>query len=296
MAAETVCTPFILQKKIFNLNVLAYNYNNEFVHQQAITNMEIACKKLGVDFYSVVSQRNICHKILRDQIRYAAKFGPKALGAHLCGPCNVGGFLAAKKVALGNQIPAIILGNSDAEKLPRYLKIGQRIPLKKKLSNGNATYFLRAQINKFRQRLEFNLSINDLINLRFTPKNEDPDSQQIGGVKVLPIYNYIEWDRRKIVETIEKELGWKKPENRVSSWRFDCRLIPLVNYLWVKTCGYPKAFFGYVQMIRSGTMTKKEALEQLSGTDWGEFTREMEDCLISDLNIGQKYINIIKVY
>lgn len=283
-------------KSLLNLNALAFNYNNEFVHEQAIANMTTACKNLGVDFVSVISKRNICHKIVVDQLRIASPFGPGALSAYLCGPCNVGGFLAAKKVASQKKIPIIILGNSDEERLSGILKIGKRIPLKKKIANKTVPFFIRAQYNKLFQRIEFSSSFKETMNFCFTSGNEDPGSQQIGGTKILPIYNYIKWDRRKIVSTLEKELGWRKPKNRVSSWRFDCHLIPLVNYLWVKACGYPKAFFGYVQMIRSGTMTKKEALEQLSGTDWGEFTRETEEFLLNDLKIGQKHIDIIKSY
>ena len=144
--------------------------------------------------------------------------------------------------------------------------------------------------------MEFSSSFKETMNFCFTAGNEDPGSQQISGTKILSIYNYIKWDRLKIVNAIEKELGWRKPENRVSSWRFDCRLIPFVNYLWVKACGYPKAFFGYVQMVRSGTMTKKEALEQLSGTDWGEFTCEMEEVLLNELRVEPNYVSMIKSY
>ncbi|RLC26146.1 MAG: hypothetical protein DRH21_02945 [Deltaproteobacteria bacterium] len=285
-----------MAKKLLNLKVLAFNYNNEFVHEQAIANMRDACKNLDVDFISIVSKRNICHKIVADQLRIASSFGPGALCACLCGPCNVGGFLSAKKVALQKKIPIIIFGNSDEERLSDFLKIGKRIPFKQKITNKTAPFFIRAQCNKLLQRMEFSSSFKETMNFCFTSGNENPGSQQISGTKILSVYNYIKWDRRKIVNAIEKELGWRKPENQVSSWRFDCRLIPLVNYLWVKACGYPKAFLGYVQMIRSGTMTKKEALGQLYGTDWGEFTREMEEFLLNDLKIGQKHIDIIKSY
>ena len=283
-------------KNLLNLRTLAFNYNNEFVHEQAIANMETACRKLGVDFCSVVSKRNICRKIVADQLKIASPFGPEALSVHLCGPCNVGGFLAAKKTALKKRIPVIITGTSQEERLPEYLKAGRPIPFTKKITGRSAPYFFRVQIRQFLQRLEFSTSLKEVFKPCFAPKNDTPGLEAAADIRIVPLYDYIRWDRRKIVRTIEKELGWRKPEGMTSSWRFDCRLKDLINYLWYKRCGYPKVFFGYVQMIRSGTMTKKEALEQLSGTDWGEFTREMEDCLISDLNIGQKHIDIIKAY
>lgn len=283
-------------KKILRFRVLAFHYNNEFVHEQALANMKSACERLGVDLVSIASKRNLCHKIVADQIRLASQFGPGVLEIHLCGPCNVGGFLAAKRTALQNGIRTILLGNSDEEKVPEYIKIGRPVPARKKILNPAAPFFFRGQLNKFLQRLEFSSSFREIVNFRFSPRNEDPQSLKMGSIKVLPVYNYIQWDRRKIVETIERELGWKKPEDQASSWRFDCRLIELVNYLWFKACGYPKVFFGYVQMIRSGTMTKEEALEQLRAKNWAELSPATEHFLLHELNVEKKYLDRIKSY
>ena len=283
-------------KKLLNLRVLAFNYNNEFVHEQATANMEMTCNKLGIDFVSVVSRRKICHKIIADQVRMAARFGPSYLEDHLCGPCNVSGFLAGKRIAMQEKIPIVILGNSDAEKLPNYLKLAKHIPLRKKIANKKVGYFFRSHFYRLLQRIEFSPTFREIMNFRFRSGNEDPESQTTNDVLVLPIFNYIKWDRREIVSTIEKELGWKKPDNKASSWRFDCRLLDLVNYLWFKECGFPKFFFGYVQMIRNGTMNKNEALKQLTAKNWGEFTHEMEDLLLNEIGIEQKYIDVIKSY
>lgn len=285
-------------KKLLNLKVLAFNYNNEFVHEQAVANMKNACMNLGVDFIRVVSKRRMCHKIVADQLRIATPFGPGTLEKHLCGPCSVGGALAIKRTAMEKNIPIVIVGNSGAEKLPEYLKIGTFIPLKKKLANKTVPYFLRAQFNKFLHRQEFSSSFKEIMDFRFAPRNDDPESQnqRLRGIKILPIYSHIKWDRHKIVSTIEKELGWRKPEDHASSWRFDCRIGHLIDYLWFKACGYPKRFFGYVQMIRDGTMTKEEALEQLNATNWGRFTPQMEELLLGDLRVERKYVEMIRSY
>lgn len=283
-------------KRQLNLNPLAFNHNNEFIHEQAISNMKTVCKNLGVDFVSIVSKRNICHKIVADQLRMASQFGPAVLEAHLCGPCNIGVFLAGLKLAVQEKIPIAILGNSEEELLPDYLKKDKRVPLKKKIVNRRSPYFFRSHYYRLLQKLEFSAPLRKIASAGFKPGNEHPQLQKAGGLKIISIFDYIRWDRRQITSIIQNELGWNKPDHLASSWRFDCRLIPLVNYLWVKACGYPKAFLGHVQMIRSGTMTKKEALEQLVGTDWGEFTREMEEFLLNDLQISQKHIDIIKSY
>lgn len=285
-----------IAKNVLGLRTLAFNHDNEMAHPQAVKNMKSICKKLGVDFVRIKSEHNYCNTIVSDQIRSLAQFGPKVLKTVLCGPCNVGAYLGAKRVAMQHRVPVIILGNSNEEKLPDELRAPVRVPFRRKLLNPQGLSYIRAQVNKFRHRIELSSSLAEIVNLKFSPKNDDPDQQEIDQAKIVPVFNYIKWDRRTLVETIEKELGWKKPEGVKSSWRFDCHLVGFVNYLWVKAYGYPKSFFGHVKMIRSGTMEKQDALEQLYSTNWGEFTPEMEALLRKKLGIEEKYINIIKAY
>jgi len=284
-------------KEVLKLNVLAFHYNNEFVHDQAVENMRNAFGELSVDFVSVVSQKRLCRKIVPDLVRVMSQFGPAALETQLCNPCNVGGLLAAKKLALKNGISTVVMGNSDEEKLPDYIKkvMSRRIPLKKKIINKTAPYFFRSQFNKFLHRMEFHTSAKEVLDIHFAPGLEDPASTHHGDLVLIPFYDYVQWDRREIVSTIENKLNWKRPDGQLSSWRFDCRLSGLVNYLWIKACGFPKTFFGHIQMIRSRKMDRKEALEQLTSTDWG-FTPELEDLLVNDIKLEQQYIDMIRSF
>jgi len=278
--------------KILGLRTLAYNNDNEFMHPQATANMEAACKKLGVDFISCKSKKDYCHKIVADQIRYSVQHGAVALEMHICSACNVTGFLNGRRLMKEHRVPAMVLGNSAEEKLN--FKLGQRVPLKKKLLSNTMPYYLRAQYWKMLSRMELTSEFSDVLRLKFQPKNDEYQDQEVSEGKILGIYDYIKWDRREIVSTIEEHLDWSRPDGAISSWRFDCPLIDLVNYVWVKASGFPKAFFGYTSMVRTGTMTREEALSQLKAKDWGKFTPEMEEVLAKDVRIQQKYIDEIK--
>jgi hypothetical protein len=82
------------------------------------------------------------------------------------------------------------------------------------------------------------------------------------SIKQVRLYDYIPWDRNKIKKIIQKELGWEKPEDSVSTWKIDCALYALVNYEFLKLFGCSKDCFGYSRMINSGLMTRDEALAQ----------------------------------
>lgn len=134
------------------------------------------------------------------------------------------------------------------------------------------------------------------MNFHFSPKNDSPEQQHIKDVKIISIFNYVKWDRKEMVETIEKKLNRKKAGDRKTSWRFDCHLVDLVNYLWFKTYGYSKSFFGYVKMIRSGTMDRQEVIDLINSWDWGQFTSQMEQVLRDDLRLPEKYIEVVRSY
>ncbi|MBW2324219.1 MAG: ATPase, partial [Deltaproteobacteria bacterium] len=40
----------------------------------------------------------------------------------------------------------------------------------------------------------------------------------------MHIFDFVEWDRNEIKKTIGDELGWRKPPDSITSWRFDCHL------------------------------------------------------------------------
>ena len=283
-------------KNVLKLNCLAFNHDNEMTHPQAIANMENMCRNLNVDLVRIKSRRKLCTSIVADLIRALAQFGPNVLKTALCGPCNVGAYLGAKKLVAEHNIPVIVLGNSKEEKLPDTLRKPVRVRTTSQLFNPQGLFYVRAQINKLRHRLELSSSLTDSMNMRFAPKNDEPERQKLKATSIVTLFSYIQWDRRRIITTIEDELGWQRPEGRTSSWRFDCQLIDFINYLWFKTYGYPKSFFGHVQMIRSGNMDRKEALDQLLEKNWGLLTDHMRTMLSTTLGVEDKYVERVESY
>ncbi len=242
-----------LAKVKYNLKPLAVSNDNEFRVEQALVNMQTACRKLKVDFLNVRSKRDIAHKIVKSNFRASTGFGQFGL----CNACVYGYRSAVYIAAEKYGIPLILWGESkqeatqDMEKKAFSALNGTGHSLGKLL---NINFYL-SEYYKLLQRMESPVYGNSVFS-RSIPvlKNKE--------IKEVRVFDYLTWDREQMKAAIINDLGWRKPEDHVSTWRTDCRLHPLVNYTFYKLFGCSKDCFGYHKMINSGQMKRDEALIQ----------------------------------
>lgn len=243
-----------LAKNIYNLKVLAVNYDNEFATDQAIVNLKRACKILDIDLVRFRSKRNIAHKIAKFNIRASSEFGQ----FRECAGCTYGYISVVYKSAIQHKAPMIFWGESRQEATKEMeLKAFEVIRNHKlkylKLFNIN---FYIAEYYRLLQRLEFYISWNNIFNRRFEPIFNNKN------IKDIRVFNYIPWNRKNIKDTIMNELGWEIPEGSKSTWKTDCFMIALTNFYLIKLFGCSKTCLGYCKMINNGQMTREEAINQ----------------------------------
>jgi len=78
-----------------------------------------------------------------------------------------------------------------------------------------------------------------------------------------PIFRYVPWDEETIVSTIQQELGWQRAAYTKATWRSDCVLNELKNYLYKSMLGFTKNDELLSGMIRTNRIGRAEALERL---------------------------------
>ena len=252
-------------RAIYGLRTLAVNYDNEFRAEQALRNMQNATSKLGADFLSVRSKRNIATRMVRSQIRWALSENCRSVARGLCTACARGYTSIVYRIAIEKRIPLIFWGDSQVESTGRITKTiretqqrGAKAPPGMLAKLSNPKYCVAEFLERW-QRLEFHVRGNRLMSAAM-PELRD------GRIKEVHLFDYLKWDRARIKETIQTELGWQKPATSKSTWRIDCALTPLVNHEYLKEYGCSKACFGYCNMINGGHMTRAEALEQEEAT------------------------------
>jgi hypothetical protein len=107
--------------------------------------------------------------------------------------------------------------------------------------------------------------------------------------RLLHWFDYEEYDERKTLSTITDKLGWKKAENTISSWRFDCQIHAVVDFMLIRKLGYTEKDELYSKMIRNGVMSRNEALRRIEMEKQNEEVRSVTmDEVFEKLGIPQE--------
>lgn len=246
------CYVLYVAKAIYNLRVLAVNYDNEFRNDQALTNIQTVCEQLKVDLVSIRSKRDIARKVVKCNLRCSVI---RKL-FRICRACTYGFMSAAYRAAEEYEAPLIFWGDSEPERVTPMAVQASRLLKMGKFRPGTFVnlHYWRSKYYLLLQRLEFPVRGNSC--LRKFPRLKN------SAVKEIYVFDYIPWDRRVIKETITSQLGWKKPVDLVSTWRTDCKLVCLVDYCFFRMHGCSKQCFGYSKMINGNHMDRHEALRQ----------------------------------
>lgn len=241
-----------LAKKRYNLKVLAVNYNNEFMTEQAVINMHTACKILNVEFISLGSKFKVGKKFLLNTLKYNLNYSRGFRG--ICRSCLYGIRAVSFMMAQKYKIPLVLWGNSKIEHIgPLY----SSIPLcTHERENKFDARYLAAQFYRYLQRLELPAPGNFIRNIFLVnPKLHNKNIRQVS------MYEYIPRDSKKIEETIVSELGWRPHIDATNSWRMDCKLTPLYTFYFHIFFGCSEHCFGWHNMINEKQISREEALK-----------------------------------
>lgn len=269
--------------KKYGLKPIAVYYDNEFATQEALLNVRSACEKLDVEVLIYSSRNKIAHKIVKTRI--VAAISPHERGG-ICWPCGYGYRAAVYDAAVKYKVPLILWGGGDnvyGFEIECAAIKGLRKPPSKLLKFLKLSFYI-AEYYQLQQRKEVPIPGRTLFN-RFAsglrPKH--------CNFEELQYFYYVPWCRREVKETIEGQLGWKKPQNHVSTWKADCKLHALDNYYLIKLFNCSRDCFGYSCMINEGNMTRQEALEQEEAI-LATYKQGIRELLEGEIGIGQKHI------
>ena len=282
-------------KRIFNLNVLALNYDNGFRNPQGLANLKRACEILNVDYITAGSKVDM--QLLSTHLEHAIPYGPAFAKQRMCWPCMTGGKWLLHKTAIKEKIPVLFWGFSKAEELSFEDRLFTkeffgREGIRKNLLTINKLSVLKYMYYIARLRLQFWTPKTGIIGNMKDIRGRVRPIDRNKNIKEVYFYDYIEWDRRKIKKTLMEELGWKKPDDYVSTWRFDCRLHhTLVNHCFKSMMGFDDLTDGYANMVRLGYMSRETALKQMELEEKQDRKPEIISILREELKIPNHLID-----
>jgi len=247
-----------LATRKFGLRALAVSYDFTFMVDLARQNIRAVCDHLGLELLVIKSRNNLEYNLLRNHLTSLAATGT-TWGQ--CMFCHYGIEAILHQTARSKGIPFILSGVTQSETWwdpgSRLGFLGRRLkelPLSEKALF--ALYQGKAYLGLVDQRLQFPLPGNHPLNV-YAREHTPAD-----GPETLKVFDYIEWDQELIEKTLQDETGWRKPP-RSLTWRYDCILEPLLDYTFKKDLGISSAGLYLCGLIRSGRVSREQALRML---------------------------------
>jgi hypothetical protein len=256
------CYVAYLAKKKYGLRALAVSYDFPFMVDLARKNIKTVCDSLNLELLIVKSKNNLEYDLLRNHLISLAATGT-TWGQ--CMFCHYGIEAILYEAARSRGIPFILSGTTSSELwwnpgnrtsfLARRVK---KLPLSEKVRFG--LYQCKAYMRLVDQRRQFPIPGNSRLNVY---KRAHLPSD---GPETIPVFDYIAWDQRIIEKTLREETGWEKPPKTLT-WRYDCILEPLLDFTYKKEFGISSAGLYLCGLIRSGLVSRQEAMRMLEETE-----------------------------
>jgi hypothetical protein len=239
--------------RVLKLRGLGYTYDNSFMPEQTRLNVRNLASQLGIDH--VMDDRDYMRKHIRHLIVSWIRRPSPAMIGFLCTGCQTGLVRGLVKTAQSYGIPLVFTGSgepgqpfankllsipTDSDKKKLALICGFVMEMVKNpyyvLRPGCAIAFAREFYYRFLYR---------------------------SGLRFVPLFRFVEWNEERILSVIQSELGWRPPSYSKASWRSDCKIHLLRQYLYGETLGFTKNDALLSRMLRENMLSREKALRRL---------------------------------
>lgn len=254
--------------KDYNMKVIASHYANPFTSKQAQENMKKTLYKLGVDLVTYEFPNNIHRKSTIKALKTWTNHPSSIMIPYVCTYCKLW-FGKHFELARKYNVSLIVIGSNPLE----------TASFKKTGFGGARTYHKLSNIPKiisksFKElvsnpRYLYTINFKTVLQMYLMAGHSSPYLRwKYKGITVLRLFDYLKWNEKEVMSTIEKELDWQKASEIASYWRFDCRLDYVRRIMYAMTAGVSELRDLFGKMIREGQMTREEALERLKTEDF----------------------------
>ncbi|MFW6116911.1 MAG: hypothetical protein ACOC6F_04210 [bacterium] len=247
--------------KELDLNVLAYTVDNGFIPDQTKLNIRRMTDLLDVDH--ITERQNYTRRCIRPFLRSWIRRPSAAMLSSMCVGCRMAMALGFLRKARDYEIPLLLTGGGEPEMsfATGFLTMNS--------ADGKSNSLLAGYLREMRRNPAYLLSpafvMTALAEYVCYFSNYSTVKRLIyPAQKYVPLFHYVEWDEEEIVSVITNELDWENYSHSQSTWRSDCKIGLLKNYLYGRTAGFTKHDELLSGMIREGMIDRPEALRRVA--------------------------------
>ena len=241
------------------LKALGYTYDNGFMPDQTKANVDALVRALGID-HVTINDSDIRSRVKRVLSAWIRNPSP-AMIALLCTGCRTGYEKGLAVATKGNGVRLVVTGGGE----PHH---GRLKSLAVSLLSGHGAS--RATNGK-----RHSMALGFLREVLRNPRYLRPGCVCAFGREFRHRYirpgrdyranidiRFVEWNEKTILSTIRSWLDWRTPSSSRASWRSDCKVHLLRQYLYRETLGFTKNDELLSIMVREKAITRVEALKR----------------------------------
>ncbi len=250
-----------LAKRQMGLNPLVVKYRNGFGHPLADQNLTVACDRLGVDLVIVppiAAERQYLYHSIKALRNLGVFFSS-------CFSCHFTIAAVAYRLAQEHSIRFMLTSTNPYENqlsvtshgfmLRQLWSAFRKAEMKSKLRFVIGEVKAQAAL----ARLKFSF---DGLSLRWLKNLTRLHPVTLSSLQKVNVSHYVPWDIKAIETLLRSELGWQSPrDGEVPYMRFDCHVINLVDYTFLRTAGVSEHGILTNYLVQNGVVSKEAAKE-----------------------------------
>jgi len=245
--------------EVLNLRVLAYTYDNGFMPAETQSNIASMTQRLNVEH--IIETKHYTKRCLNHVLSSWTESPSPGMISSLCVGCRMGMVLGFLKAAREHQVPLLLTGGGEPESSFATLFLTSGQDRNRPMWAGYLAEMAanpRYALNPRFVATAFSEYACYFVGFRLAKRIVYPDQ------KYVPIFRYVEWDEDTILSVIREKLDWQNYAASNTTWRSDCKIALLKNYLYAKTVGFTKNDELLSNLIRDGAITRETAIERVN--------------------------------
>jgi hypothetical protein len=239
-----------VMRRIYDLRVLAINFDNGFRSSAAEANFKILTDQLGVDSVSIKPNWNLMRDLYAAFVRITGEF---------CTVCNSMGYLTImsflmKQFAAAKHKPLVVGGWS------------KHIEATPGMYSFDLSYFYDVISQAGLSGVLRHSEMVDEMCLDVLMSTPDPRQARMGEnfpLIYIMLPEFMPWNPHHIAQTLKKDLGWISPPESDDETHFDCIMYPVAKYFERRKYGFSQNTVMYSALVREGRISRTVALKNI---------------------------------
>lgn len=248
-------------KEELGLNVLTFFVDHGLIPTHTRENVEKITSKMGVDL--VVDNHTSLTKCFPIQYKAWLKKPRVETITTLCMGCKSSIISNFYRYAKEYNTPLMMVGWTPFEGARYKMNLMRSNPLDRSVMSYVTGYFKEVLKNPSLVLHPVGLHTQVKEFMTFYGPYEKVQQKLFNKIKVLPFHRHVRWEEAVVTKTIKEKYEWKNFDGMVSSWRGDCLLGPIRQYLYQQILGFNDKAPHLSDLIRDGQLSREEALRRL---------------------------------